>query len=154
RSKVRELAAFYRLGVAERRAASLDRLVRMLTFAGAEVPYYRDLFAHLSFDPARVGDDPARIEELPLLTKDIIAEQGDRMLSRPLAGERTYACKSGGSTGRSVVIHYDQPANDYSSAVTAYARGRIGAGRHRPALHFAARFADLVPEKWPTRETF
>jgi phenylacetate-CoA ligase len=154
RSKVRELEAFYRMDAEQRHAASLARTVEMLSFAGAEVPYYRDLFARLAFDPQRVAEDPRRLGDLPLLTKDIIAEQGERMLSRPLSGERTYACKSGGSTGRSVVIHYDQQANDYSSAVTAYARSRIGAARHRPALHFAARFADLVPEKWPTRETF
>jgi len=45
------------------------------------------------------------LEKLPFLTKDIIAEQGDRLLSRPLAEIRSYACRTGGSTGRRCVVY-------------------------------------------------
>ncbi|HEY9381011.1 MAG TPA: phenylacetate--CoA ligase family protein [Burkholderiales bacterium] len=56
----------------------IERLRDLLAFAGANVPYYRDTFARLDFDPARVTslDDLAR---LPLLTKDVMRSEGDRM---------------------------------------------------------------------------
>lgn len=150
---VAELQQFYSLPFARRRAIALGRLQDILRFAGANVPYYRDLFRTLAFDPERV-DDARRLEALPYLTKDIIREQGDRMLSRPLEGLRHHPCKTGGSTGLSCTIYYDQEAADYSSAVTYFARQCIGKSRHRSELHFACRFPhDPVPQ-WPSREDF
>ncbi|MEW9834481.1 hypothetical protein [Mesorhizobium marinum] len=52
------------------------------------------------------------------------------------------------------MIFYDQDAADYSSAVTAYCRERIGATRLRSTLHFAARYADIERRGWLDRETF
>jgi len=46
------------------------------------------------------------------------------------------------------VIYLDREAADYSSAVTRYARERIGKGRHKSELHFASRF----PEAFPLRD--
>ena len=56
----------------------IARLRDLLAFAGTNVPYYRDTFARLHFDPSRVTslDDLAR---LPLLTKDVMRGEGDRM---------------------------------------------------------------------------
>ncbi len=56
----------------------IERLRHLLVFAGANVPYYRDTFARLDFDPSRVTslDELAR---LPLLTKDVMRDEGDRM---------------------------------------------------------------------------
>lgn len=154
RTKVRELRRFYAMAPAEQAALSRRRLAEMLAFAGAHVPYYRDLFPSAGFDPASVEKDPQHLEKLPLLTKDIIAEQGERLLSRALAEGRYHACKTGGSTGRKVTVFYDQESSDYSSAVTAYARGRIGATRLQPALHFAARFPGEVQQGRFSREAF
>ncbi|MBX6391828.1 MAG: phenylacetate--CoA ligase family protein [Burkholderiales bacterium] len=56
----------------------LERLRGLLAFAGEHVPYYRETFARARFDPRRVE----RIEDLrrlPILTKDIIRVEGDRM---------------------------------------------------------------------------
>ncbi|WP_230940737.1 phenylacetate--CoA ligase family protein [Burkholderia diffusa] len=118
------------------------------------MPYYRDLFAELSFDAEKVRRDPRYLEALPYLTKDIIREQGARLLSKPLEQIRHHACKTGGSTGLSCTIYYDQEAADYSSAVTFYARERIGKLRHRSELHFACRFPDQAVPEWPSREDF
>ena len=74
------------------------------------------------------------------------------MLSRPLVELRHHACKTGGSTGISTIIYYDQEAADYSSAVTLYTRERIGKKKYKSELHFACRFPDLVESEWPSRE--
>ncbi len=154
RAKRAEMRRFYALPVAERRQAAIDHLADLLVFAGASVPYYRDLFASLGFDPESVRRDRRHIEKLPCLTKDIINEQGDRLLSRPLSEGRHYRCSTGGSTGRSCVVFYDQAAADYAAAVVLYARERVGKAKYHPETHFACRFPGAQAERWPTRETF
>lgn len=154
RSKVAALRRHYRLQAPERQRLARQALVEMLRFAGSEVPYYRDLFASHRFTPDRVLEAPEVLAELPVLTKDIIAEQGSRLRSQPLEQVRHHACPTGGSTGRKAIIYYDQEAADHSSAVTTYARSRIGAARYRSALHFAAYFGDAPPPRLFDRESF
>jgi phenylacetate-CoA ligase len=154
RSKLRELRSFYRRSFSERLAISRARLADALGFAGSFVPYYRDLFREHGFDPERVRDDVRHIEDLPYLTKDVIREQGERLLSRPLADGPAHACKTGGSTGLSCVIHYDQVGADFAAAITLYGRERVGATKFQPEVHFACRFPDMQPQRWPTREDF
>ena len=154
RPKLAELRRHYMLPMAQRRRIALGRLADLLDFAGRHVPYYRDLFQAVQFKPDKARNDPRYLQELPFLTKEIIREQGVRMLSRPLDDFRHHACKTGGSTGRSCVIYYDQEGADYSSAVTLYARECIGKRKFKPELHFACRFPGEVPSKGPSREDF
>ncbi|MDO6388178.1 hypothetical protein [Uliginosibacterium sp. 31-12] len=152
--KVRELRQHYRKPFAQREQLAKTSLLNTLCFAAANVPYYRDLFSSIGFDPERISKDIRYFEEVPYLTKEIMREQGDRMYSRPLAGLRHHMCKTGGSTGLSCHIAYDQPAADYSSAVTLYARERAGNYKWRSELHFACRFPDMLDQGWPMREDF
>ncbi len=152
RSKLIELRQHYKLPFEQRLQIAQNRLADTLIFAQLEVPYYKDLFAQNGFNPDKVRKDAAFLNELPFLNKEIIREQGDRMLSRPLAELRHHACKTGGSTGLSSVIYYDQTGADYSAAVTLYARERAGNYKFRSELHFACRFPDATIPQWPTRE--
>ncbi|MCX7278515.1 MAG: phenylacetate--CoA ligase family protein [Burkholderiales bacterium] len=154
RPKLEELRRFYSLDKAQRRSIATNRLADALGFAGTSVPYYRDLFAQHAFNPENVRADVRYLNDLPYLTKDIIREQGDRMLSRELDQTRHHICKTGGSTGLSCVIYYDQEGADYSAAVTLYARERIGKRKYKTELHFACRFPDAAVSQWPTREDF
>ncbi|MET7014131.1 phenylacetate--CoA ligase family protein [Uliginosibacterium flavum] len=154
RSKVSELRQYYRHPFAQRFAQAQASLVDTLRFAGREVPYYRDLFAQTGFDPESVAKDIRYLSDLPYLTKEIMREQGERMYSQSLADLRHHMCKTGGSTGLSCHIAYDQAAADYSSAVTLYARERAGNYKWRSELHFACRFPDAADPGWPTREDF
>jgi hypothetical protein len=49
-------------------------LVKLLTYAGENVPYYRELFRTARFDPRAVRSR-ADLVELPLLTRDIVRER-------------------------------------------------------------------------------
>lgn len=153
RPKLRELRDYYRQDAATRLAIQRQRLGRMIEFAASEVPYYRDLFASRGLDASIIAADPARLADVPLLTKTIIMEQGERMLSQSLSEIRHHTVTTGGSTGRKATLYYDQEAADYSSAVTAFARASIGAGLNRSCLHFAARLPATPREPWPSRET-
>jgi phenylacetate-CoA ligase len=127
----------------------------MINFAANQVPYYRDLFARFKVSPQKIEKDVAYLKDIPYLTKEIIREQGSRLLSKPLDQIRHHICKTGGSTGLSSIIYYDQLATDRSSAVTLYARERAGKVKSRSELHFSCRFPDASePTKWLTREDF
>lgn len=154
KSKLFELRKHYRLSYAEREVRARTALVDTLRYAGLNVPYYRDLFTSVGFDAESIYKDLRYLDDLPFLTKEIIREQGDRMHSRSLSGLRHHICKTGGSTGVSCHIAYDQPAADYSSAVTLYAREAVGNRKWRSELHFACRFPDEPDHQWPTRESF
>ncbi|MDH6420914.1 phenylacetate-CoA ligase [Polynucleobacter sphagniphilus] len=152
RSKRAELREYYRLDFDLRKRIMRQRLVDIVAHAGACVPYYKDLFRSEGFDPEKLRQDPAYLQDLPYLTKDIIREQGRRMLSKDLDGLRYHDMKTGGSTGLSAHFFYDQPAADYAAAVTLYGRERVGKKKHHSELHFACRFPDAAPStKW-TRE--
>lgn len=153
RGKRAELRAYYRQPFAKRQSLARARLVDMLTFAGARVPYYQDLFKQHGFEPARVAQDARYLQDLPFLTKDLIREQGDRLLSSPLTDVKHSDMKTGGSTGLSCHIFYDQEGADYAAATTLYARELVGKTKNRFELHFACRFPDTPPlgKKW-TRE--
>ena len=58
----------------------LRRLRAFLGECGTHVPYYRDLFRELGFDPATIAS-VADLARLPLLSKDIIRSQFDRLRS-------------------------------------------------------------------------
>lgn len=152
RSKRKELRHYYKYDFAKRKDIMNKRLASIVEFAGANVPYYKDLFKQKGFDPAKIRQDVGYLQDLPYLTKDIVREQGRRMLSQDLDGMLHYDMKTGGSTGLSAHFFYDQEALDYSAAVTLYARERVGKNKHHSELHFACRFPDVVqPTNW-TRE--
>lgn len=82
-------------------AFQLERLRILLSTAGTDVPYYRQLFARHGFDPAAVASvtDLAR---LPLLDKTLIranVEEIKSVRARPLARFNT-----GGSSGEPLVF--------------------------------------------------
>ncbi|MFP1923605.1 phenylacetate--CoA ligase family protein [Lonsdalea quercina] len=152
--KVHALRRHYQQPFDRRLAQAKSSLVDVLKFAGSEVPYYRDLFAASGFSPDAVAKDIGYLQELPLLTKDIIREQGERLFSRSLNEIRHHMCKTGGSTGLSCHIAYDQPAADWSAAVTLFCRESVGNTKRRSELHFACRFPDMADPGWPTLEDF
>lgn len=154
RKKCKEISQYYRLPFLQRKKMGFEKLCQTIEFAKSYVPYYRDLFQSIRFDSAKLRRDPNYLNDLPYLTKEIIREQGHRLLSRPLNQLRHHVRKTGGSTGLSCFIYYDQEAIDYSSAITLYARQCIGKMQHHSELHFASRFLDSFPLRDRVREWF
>lgn len=136
----------------ERRSRAKERLIDLVRFSGAHVPYYRDLFQATGFEPDKLAIDMAYLQDIPYLTKDIIREQGRRLFRDDHAGMRMHVCKTGGSTGPSAHIYYDQEAADWSSAMTNESRRRIGNTHWRSELHFASSFPETFPWRARMRE--
>ncbi len=71
---------------AELEALQLRRLRRLLERANRAVPYYRDLFRDIGFDPARDLSSLADLTRLPRLDKATIRANGDRMKAGDAVG--------------------------------------------------------------------
>ncbi len=79
----------------------LKRLRALLSEAGAHVPYYRQLFAELNFQPAQI-DSLAELARLPFLTKPLI-RQHNEALKHPTA-RRLSQSNTGGSSGEPLIF--------------------------------------------------
>lgn len=82
-------------------ALRVERLRRLLVHAGTHVPYYRNLFAGLGFDPATVtsAKDLAR---LPFLDKPTIRANTDGLKADDAVGLSRF--NTGGSSGEPLVF--------------------------------------------------
>lgn len=152
-AKVRELRSHYCQPYSLRKEQSRQSLLNILEFASVSVPYYKDLFKKKNIDLKKIQRDINYVKDIPFLTKDIIREQSERLLSKPLSEIRHHHCKTGGSTGASCSLFYDQEAADYATAVSIYTRERISKRKYDSELHFACRFPGQEPASWPNRET-
>lgn len=154
RIKRAELRSYYKLKWDLRKKIMCRNLADIAEFAGASVPYYRDLFKKHNFQPRLLRKDSAYLQELPYLTKDIVREHGSRLLSEDLSQVRHYNMKTGGSTGLSAHFFYNQTAADYSAAVTLFARESVGKKKHKFELHFSCRFPGSLTSTGWTKENW
>ncbi len=138
-----DLKAPYALRSVRNRA----RLAAVLTAAARDVPYYRDLFKQHRFHPWSVVESLDAFLELPFLTKDIIREQGHRLLSERFAPHELHVRKTGGSTGPGAIIYYSTAALDWTAAVNVVAQEWAGRFQSTPELHLASRFPETFPWK-------
>jgi phenylacetate-CoA ligase len=79
------------------REYQLNAVRKLLNHCYENVPYYRDLFNELNFDPNI--NDLTDIEKLPLLTKDVIIANKDRMIDQSYTGKR-YKMNTSGTSGK------------------------------------------------------
>lgn len=77
--KLKELKRYYTLPLNERERIQREQLKSILDFSFNNVPYYRDIQKKTRFKTDWVLRCPESIGELPLLTKEDIREQGDRL---------------------------------------------------------------------------
>ncbi|WP_256081176.1 phenylacetate--CoA ligase family protein [Massilia sp. YIM B04103] len=81
----------------------LQRLKRLLLRAQSKVPYYRDLFASLEFDPARDLHGLSDLARLPLMDKATIRANSDRLKADDAVGLARF--NTGGSSGEPLIFY-------------------------------------------------
>lgn len=79
----------------------LERLQALLQDVAVHVPYYRDLFARIGFDPAAVRS-VADLQALPFLTKAEIRAHSDALRADNAAGLARF--NTGGSSGEPLIF--------------------------------------------------
>ncbi len=132
--KVLQLKSFENLSVDAQRALQRAELAKFLEYCAENIPYYTELFRKCHFDHAKVLTDIRYIQDLPLLTKDIIREQGERIK----APNACHVRKTGGSTGQSVYFYYDTEGLDWTAAINLMAYEMAGKKPHHSDCHIAS----------------
>jgi len=81
----------------------LQRLRRLLLRVQSKVPYYRDLFAQLGFDPSRDLHSLDDLRRLPLTDKATIRQHSDRLKAEDAVGLSRF--NTGGSSGEPLIFY-------------------------------------------------
>ncbi|HEY4105144.1 MAG TPA: hypothetical protein VGM44_14700, partial [Polyangiaceae bacterium] len=102
-------------------------LCKLLCHAGQNVPYYRDLFETLGFDPRGVRS-AKDLDGLPLLTREIVRERYEDLVD-PSSHGKNFKKGTSGSTGKPLRFEYS-PESEYWRQATKL-RGYSWAG-YRP----------------------
>ncbi len=79
----------------------IERLRKFLSDCKNRVPYYREAFSRLDFQPARIQSLQA-LQEIPFLTKKIIRDRSDALKSERAIGLSRF--NTGGSSGEPLVF--------------------------------------------------
>lgn len=118
-----------------------ERVARTVRAAYDSVPYYRELLDGCGATPDDVRDTES-LARLPLLTKDIVQEQGRRMLAQGVG--RLIASETSGSTGKRLRIYKTLHTTRFQWAVWWRHRARFGLRLGDPVLTFGARVPSLT----------
>lgn len=92
----------------------VERLRRLLSLAGAHVPYYGELFSQIGFRPEDLSTI-SDLQQLPLLTKSVIRGEGERMKSQVAQGLARF--NTGGSSGEPLIffIGHERVSHDVAA---------------------------------------
>jgi len=80
----------------------LKKLKEVLKFAEKNVPYYRDLFKKINFDTNIQSFDD--LKKIPILTKDIIIENHEKLISESFM-KKKYKMNTSGTTGKRLSLY-------------------------------------------------
>jgi phenylacetate-CoA ligase len=106
-----------------------SKLARTLAIAGRNVPYYRDRFREVGLS-ADEHTPEAALHELPLLSKETVRAEGDRLIHAAADRSRLFANASGGSTGTPLRFYQDASYRALSVALDAFVREWWGVRPH------------------------
>ena len=94
-----------------------SKLHRLLEYAYEYVPYYHRLFDKSGFRPANVLSDPDAMHRIPVLTKALVHENFDSLLTTdPQLRKRMTPSSTSGSTGRPLKFMQDNNCRDCATA--------------------------------------
>lgn len=91
------------------------RLQAILEYAGHHSPFYRDVFATSGVQPKDIQSE-ADLQRLPVTTKQDIRNQLDRFISNEYDKSTLISAKTGGSTGVSLSLFFDEACQERRNA--------------------------------------
>lgn len=94
-----------------------DRLHRLLRYAYTYVPYYKRVFDEVGFQPGDIIKDPASFQKIPFLTKAIIRENFEKLITTETNRRQELSqLSTSGSTGQPLVFMQDTNFRDVTTA--------------------------------------
>jgi phenylacetate-CoA ligase len=91
------------------------KLKNILGYAYKNCEYYRSLFDMKGIRLSDIKDETDFLE-IPILTKKLIRDNTDRLISRLYKKENLIMAKTGGSTGKSLRIYFDKQCEEVRNA--------------------------------------
>jgi phenylacetate-CoA ligase len=89
-------------------ALQRQKLRRVVEYAYRYVPYYQRVFEQVGFQPDELQHDQTAFQKLPILTKAIIRENFDDLLTtEPSRRQQLSRVTTSGSTGHPLVFMQD-----------------------------------------------
>jgi phenylacetate-CoA ligase len=127
-----EFVKYYRL-LENRELLSPDRIIeyqfnqlkQILIHSFLNVPYYNELFNKISFNPHRFSDFK-QMSEIPFLTRELINENFDKLISREKIKGGYYLGSTGGSSGLPLKFLLDFNSVYKENAFIYYYRKKAG----------------------------
>lgn len=92
-----------------------ERLQALVGYAGGHSPYYRDLFAANRIDPENILSE-ADFRKIPVTKKKDIRDHLDRFISDDYKKSSLVSAKTGGSTGVSLNLYFDEACQEKRNA--------------------------------------
>jgi phenylacetate-CoA ligase len=102
-----------------------NQLKCILIHSYQTVPYYTELFDKISFDPFRFSDFD-EIKIIPYLTRKIITDNFDKLISKKKVKNGYYTATTGGSTGSPLRFLLDYDSVFKENAFLYYYRKKLG----------------------------
>lgn len=110
----------------EMRAKQWSKLKALLEHAYVNVPYYRELWDEIDLPPSKINS-LEDFSKLPILTKDIVRKEYDRLIAINHIG-KTKTKATGGSTGQPFSYEYTYESHKRREAIAMRGYGLAGAG--------------------------
>lgn len=109
----------------QRQAYQLQRLQKLLKHAGATSPWYTKTFESSNFDPAALASIED-LQQLPITTKSDIRNNLPEFISSDYVMDVLNQAKTGGSTGVSLRLYFDERCQQWRNAAQMYADSMAG----------------------------
>jgi len=93
----------------------LLKLKKLIDYSKANVPYYTDLFVKLNISSSDINS-LNDLNKIPILTKEILREEGPRLISRKKHKFKVKSGKTGGTTGVPVKVLKDENNRSFTWA--------------------------------------
>ncbi len=106
-SRLKELEKKQWLPVSEIEKLQFHRLKHLLCYANDNVEYYKQIFNENNFSPEKI-QYIEEIQKIPVLTKKLIQENLDMMISKKFIKQELVEDASGGSTGKPTIFFKDR----------------------------------------------
>ena len=124
------------------------RLRSILCHAYEATPYYRDVFDSVGFLPYEFGE-PAMLSKIPLLTKQTVRANLDKMIATNIKRESLVKASTGGSTGVPMSFFRDKECIYQRTGQELYFDDWMGYGvGEKMALFVAGSHFDGVGDRW------
>lgn len=92
-----------------------DRLQKLLAHAAEHSPFYRDVFSKHEISPASIQSEEDLLK-IPVTTKSDIRNNLDRFISDQFDPDELVSAKTGGSTGFSLQLYFDEACQERRNA--------------------------------------